>query len=169
MASVPEIAQAADVVRLRVRRRAELDPDAVCRALAEPSWLGQPVDEPEAPSAGRRYLTDLILPLPPDGRRLSLRKAALVDVGPFTPLPNGGCEIEIAWRSATLAPLFPVFAGQLVVAPDGLTLDGRYAPPGGAIGRAADRMLLHTAANGTARWFLGHLLDAVAGDGPSEV
>ncbi|NJD29892.1 MAG: hypothetical protein FIA92_16565 [Chloroflexi bacterium] len=169
MASVPETAQAADVVRLRVRRRAELDPAAVCRALAEPSWLGQPVDEAEAPSGGRRYLTDLVLPLPPDGRRLSLRKAALVDVGPFTSLPNGGCEIEIAWRSATLAPLFPVFAGQLVVARDGLTLDGRYAPPGGAIGRAADRMLLHTAANGTARWFLGHLLDAVSGDAPSEV
>lgn len=161
MAGVPESIEAADVVRLRVRRQAELDPTLVCSSLAAPTWLGETVDAAEPPPGARRYLTDLVLPLPPDGRVLSLRKAALVDIGPTTPLPDGGCEIQIAWRSATLAPLFPVFAGVLVVGRAGLSLEGHYAPPGGALGRAADRMLLHTAANGTARWLLGHLLEAV--------
>jgi hypothetical protein len=161
MASVPNLPTPSDLVSLRVRRRVALDPPAVCRALAEAPWLGQEVAAVDAPPGARRYLTDLVFPLPPDGRLLSLHKAALVDIGPSRPHPEGGCEIDIAWRSATLAPLFPVFAGRLEVDRGGLTLEGRYAPPGGALGRAADHMLLHTAASGTARWFLGHLLSAV--------
>lgn len=161
MTSVPVVLRTSDVVGLKVRRSAHLDPAAVCRALAAPAWLGQLLETTDIPSGARRHLTDLVLPLPPDGRVLSLRKATLVDLGPSTPLQDGGCEIEIAWRSATLAPLFPVFAGRLVVDRSGLTLEGRYAPPGGALGRAADRMLLHTAATGTARWFVGHVLEAV--------
>ncbi len=160
MTSVPRLVRPADVVSLRVRHRAELDPARVCHALASPTWLGEPVEATASPAGAQRYVTDLVLPLPPDGRVLSLRKAALVDLGPSAPRPDGGCEIHIAWRSATLAPLFPVFAGRLVVDPAGLTLEGHYAPPGGALGRAADRMLLHTAARGTARWLLGYLLEA---------
>jgi len=161
MPSVPSVPAPADVVRLRVRRLVALDPAAVCRALAEAPWLGQEVAATDAPPGARRYLTDLVFPLPPDGRLLSLRKAALVDIGPSSPRPEGGCEIDIAWRSATLAPLFPVFAGRLDVSSGGLILEGNYAPPGGALGRAADHMLLHTAASGTARWFLAHILSAV--------
>jgi hypothetical protein len=102
------------------------------------------------------YLTDLVLPLPPDGRLLSLRKAAYVDIGPIDERPDR-VEVAIAWRSASLAPLFPVFAGRLVARPAGLAIDGHYAPPGGRIGLAADRALLNVAARGTARWFLDHL------------
>lgn len=149
-----------EVVRLRVRRPGAIDPGRVCEALAEPGWLGEPVTEEGRQPGVRRFLTDLVLPLPPDGRLLSLRKAALVDVGRPKPGPDGGCTVEVAWRSATLAPLFPVFAGRLVARLDGLTLEGSYAPPGGALGRAADRMLLHTAASATARWFLAHVAES---------
>ena len=48
----------------------------------------------------------------------------------------------------------------------GLTIEGHYAPPGGVGGRTADRMLLHTAARGTARWFLGHLATQLRGVAP---
>jgi hypothetical protein len=163
MASVPGFVAPDDVVSLRVRRAVDVEPEAICRALLEPAWLGQIIAADDVSPGARRFLTDLLLPLPPDGRILSLRKAALVDVGPSIPVLEGGCSLEIAWRSATLAPLFPVFAGRLVVGRDALMLEGSYAPPGGALGRAADRMLLHTAARGTARWFLDHLLDEVRG------
>jgi len=44
-----------------------------------------------------------------------------------------------------------------------LRLEGWYAPPGGLIGRVADRVLLRIAARGTARWLLTALADAVRG------
>jgi hypothetical protein len=143
-----------------VRRTGRVHPAIVCGALADPEWLGQRIEAAAAPTGMRRFLTDLLLPLPPDGRTLALRKAAFVDLGPPQALPDGGCAIEIAWRSASLAPLFPVFAGRLVVEVSGIRLEGHYAPPGGALGRAADRVLLRVAANGTARWFLDHLVAA---------
>jgi len=159
MTSVLAVALQPDVVSLRVRRAGDVDPGIVCGALAAPEWLGQPTEPGEAPPGMRRFLTDLVLPL--DGRRLALRKAAFVDLGPPQPRPDGGCTVEVAWRSASLAPLFPVFAGRLVVGREGIRLEGQYAPPGGALGRAADRLLLHVAANGTARWFLDHLVSAI--------
>ncbi|HSL97226.1 MAG TPA: hypothetical protein VK831_01520 [Candidatus Deferrimicrobiaceae bacterium] len=159
MTSVPTVAVQPDVVTLAVRRAGRVDPAMVCGALAEAEWLGQPIDSGEAPPGMRRFLTDLVLPL--DGRWLALRKAAFVDLGPPRPRPEGGCVLEIAWRSASLAPLFPVFAGRLAVGSDGIRLEGHYAPPGGALGRAADRILLRVAANGTARWFLDHLVTEI--------
>jgi hypothetical protein len=160
MTGVPSSSLTSEPVSLRVHRAGSVDAARICRALAAPSWLGQELDESDAPAGMRRFLTDLVLPLPPDGRVLAFRKAAYVDLGRPAPLPNGGCSVEIAWRSSSLAPLFPVFAGRLIVAATGLIVEGRYAPPGGALGRAADRMLLHTAAKGTARWLLGHVADA---------
>lgn len=160
MTSVAIRAILSDVVTLRVRRTGRLHPSIVCAALADPEWLGQRIESAEAPIGMRRFLTDLVLPLPPDGRTLALRKAAFVDLGVPESLPDGGCTIEVAWRSASLAPLFPVFAGRLVIEAAGIRLEGHYAPPGGALGRAADRVLLRVAANGTARWFLDHLVAA---------
>ena len=57
----------------------------------------------------------------------------------------------VCWRAATAAPLFPVFSGRIVSEPGELRIEGIYAPPGGIMGRLADRVLLHTAANATAR------------------
>lgn len=148
-----------DVSSLHVVRPGRIDPAVVCRLLAEPDWFGEPVQAGDIPDGARRYLMDLVLPLPPDGRLLSLRKAALIDVGPALGFA-GECEVAVAWRSATLAPLFPVFAGRLLVQPAGLAIEGSYAPPGGAVGLAADRVLLNVAARGTARWLLDRIADA---------
>lgn len=153
--------QADDVATLRVHRAGPLDVRRLCPLLTDGDWLGQVVDVEGLPPDTTRYLTDLVLPLPPDGRLLSLHKAAFVDLGPVVVRSDGGCDMEIAWRSASLAPLFPVFAGHLSARATGLTIEGHYAPPGGIVGRTADRMLLHTAARGTARWFLGHLASAL--------
>ncbi len=146
-----------DVATLRVHRAGPLDVRRLCPLLSDGAWLGQAVDVEGLPPGTTRYLTDLVLPLPPDGRLLSLHKAAFVDLGPLVTRSDGGCDVEIAWRSASLAPLFPVFAGHLAARSSGLTVEGHYAPPGGIVGRTADRMLLPPAARGTARWFLGHL------------
>jgi hypothetical protein len=155
------IEHADDVATLRVHRAGALDVNRLCTLLADGGWLGQVVDVEGLPPGTTRYLTDLVLPLPPDGRLLSLRKAAFVDVGPIESAAEGGCDAQLAWRSASLAPLFPVFAGRLSARGSGLTIEGHYAPPGGILGRAADRMLLHTAARGTARWFLSNLATAL--------
>lgn len=145
-----------DVSSLHVVRPGRVDPAVACRLLAEPDWFGEPVHATDVPDGARRFLMDLVMPLPPDGRLLSFRKAALVDVGPALGIA-GECEVAVAWRSATLAPLFPVFAGRLIVQAAGLSIEGSYAPPGGAVGLAADRVLLNVAARGTARWLLDRI------------
>jgi len=110
----------------------------------------------------RRFATDLRLR--PDDRGLLaiFRKAAYVDLGASRRVSDG-LRVEVSWRSATLAPLFPVFSGWLTVGPRELRLDGYYAPPGGPIGLVADRALLHLAARGTARWLLRQLRQAAGG------
>jgi hypothetical protein len=117
-------------------------------------WLGPEV---EAPAGYRRYLGDLAYPLLTRPRTLLFRKAALVDIGPPARLPDGSVSASIAWRSATLAPLFPVFAGRLRIQASGLRLDGAYGPPFGDVGRLIDRAALHQVAVRTARWFLSEL------------
>jgi hypothetical protein len=159
-------APADEVATLRVHRAGSLDVARLRSLLERDDWLGQVVDQEGLAPGTTRYLTDLVLPLPPDGRLLSLRKAAFVDLGKPVAAGPDALDIEIAWRSASLAPLFPVFAGHVQARSSGLTIEGQYAPPGGIVGRAADRILLHTAARGTARWFLGRLAGELRGDHP---
>jgi len=109
----------------------------------------------------RRFATDLRLSPDDHGLLAPFRKAAYVDLG--TPQRVGdGLRIEISWRSASLAPLFPVFSGWLTIRPGALVLEGHYAPPGGAIGLLADRALLHLAARRTATSLLHQLRAAAA-------
>jgi hypothetical protein len=89
-------------------------------------------------------------------------KAAFLDLGGPRRIATGW-EVEVAWQAATAAPLFPVFSGWLTVGPEALRVDGIYAPPGGIIGRVADRMLLHLAANATAEWLLAEIDRAALG------
>ena len=144
-------------VRLAARASLTADPRRVVDLLngADGPWGGTPVTG--APGGLRRYLVDLQLPVG-DARHplTAFRKAALLDIGPAERLAQSWVA-EIGWRAARGQPLFPVFAGRLWVELDGLRIEGLYAPPGGLVGRAADRMLLHLAANGTARWLLAKL------------
>ncbi len=122
-------------------------------------WLGPALEEADAPIGMERHLTDLGLQIG-DRSGGMFRKAAFVDLGPGRRV-GGGYEMEIGWRAATLAPLFPVFSGRLAIADGELRLEGWYAPPGGFVGRFADNVLLQIAARATARWLLGALADAV--------
>ena len=146
---------------LIVRRRAESDADRLAWAVrAARAWLGPEVEP--APDRTHRHQADLRLRVSDRPSLVTFGKAAYVDLGPVEPL-GAGWQVEVSWRAATLAPLFPVFSGTIVARGDEMTLSGWYAPPGGVAGRAADRALLHIAAEGTARWLLGEIDRAAAG------
>jgi hypothetical protein len=151
----------AHLTHLRLVQPGQIDLQMAARLLADASsWLGTPV--PSTHSDLRRYLTDLSLPLRSHSPGIVFKKAAFVDVGVITS-SLGSCEVEIGWRSSSLAPLFPVFAGRLSLTPSGLSLDGYYAPPGGDLGAVLDRAFLNIAARGTARWLLERISGALRG------
>ncbi len=132
--------------------------DGVCLAMARATtWLGPTVGQ----SSGGfgRHVTDMRLRIGDQPARTTFRKAAFVDLGSMRRIGDG-YEVAISWRAASLAPLFPVFSGRLAVADGVLRLEGWYAPPGGALGLAADRALLKIAARGTGRWLLDELIRA---------
>ena len=145
---------------------ARVDPDRVAALLdADPPW--EELAPVPSPGPGlRRYATDLRLPLGRDVAPALFRKAALLDLGTPVRIADGW-RLEVGWQASSAAPLFPVFSGWLRVGPAELRIEGLYAPPGGVIGRVADRMLLHVAANGTAHWLLREInaaaLRSVAG------
>lgn len=145
---------------LRLRQRITPLPPSGCPplALVDPDWLGIPADPPHA--GIRRFLTDLSLPVREHAPSITFSKAAFVDLGPVR-AGRDGCEVEIGWRSASLAPLFPVFAGRLTVMKSELRLEGFYAPPGGDLGLVLDHAFLGIGARGTARWFLGQVARAL--------
>jgi len=145
---------------LVVRRSAAVDQARLAWAVrAARAWLGPQVNG--APRGMHRHETDLRLRVSDRPSLVTFRKAAFVDLGPVRPLEDGW-QVEVSWQASTLAPLFPVFSGTIVVHGPELTLSGWYAPPGGKLGRLADRALLHIAASGTAGWLLGELERAAA-------
>ena len=168
-------------VALHVSIPAQVDLRRVPTAFGDDAgrWLGEPIEDGpigEAATGGdgaargaasgdgglelRRYLCDLRLRVSPDGRAL-FRKSAIVALGRARRTADGWL-VPIEWRAATLAPLFPVFAGRLTIGPEHITVDGFYAPPFGVVGYVLDRAVLSTVAHGTARWFLGVVTDILA-------
>jgi hypothetical protein len=144
-------------------------PAAVSRARAaavlgveRSAWLAELVDHRSDEAGRARYLLDLELRVSDLAPAVSFRKAAFVDVGPLDAPISGPLVVEIAWRAAGLTPLFPVFAGRLSWHDGELQLDGLYAPPGGAVGAVADRLLLNVAARGTGRRLLERIARAMA-------
>ena len=124
-------------------------------------WANGMVERPSVAGL-RRYLVDLRLRLgAEDAAVTTFRKAAYLDLGPPR-RTDDGWELDISWRAANAAPLFPVFAGRLAIEGDAMKIEGIYAPPGGVVGRVADRVLLHVAANATARWLLDQIDRAAA-------
>lgn len=156
MTSVPS-----HVTPLRLVQHAAVDLAVAVPLLTEHAdgWLGIPV--PAVQPGSRRFLTDLSLPIRDHAPSLVFKKAAYVDLGDVRTTPDS-CEIEIAWQSSSLAPLFPVFSGHLILTRTELSLEGFYAPPGGEIGAVLDKAFLGIAARGTARWFLERTVEAVS-------
>jgi hypothetical protein len=148
------------VARLSARHPIELDLAAARQRLEAPDWLGTLVESPR--SDRRRYLTDLAFPISRGTRTLLFRKAAYVDLGAVRAATDG-YDLAIEWSSATLAPLFPVFAGVLAITRQELSLTGVYTPPLGAVGLVIDSALLHFVARRTANWFLERLAGELAG------
>jgi len=151
-----------EVTHLRLARPLVIDRERARQVLAGPDipWLGRRLDDPTITPGQLRFETDLRLPLRP-ADRVVVWKAAHVDVGPVEAAPDG-YACPISWRSATLAPLFPVFAGRLLLGSEELVLEGYYAPPGGEIPKSVDRALLNVAARGTARSLLAVIRDSLA-------
>ncbi len=134
------------------------------------TWLGEPT-EPRARAAAddstgrdasdmRRFVCDLRLRVSPEGRAL-FRKSAIVGLGTPRSTPAGWL-VPIEWQAASMAPLFPVFAGHLRIGPGRIAIDGFYAPPFGVAGYLLDRAVLSIVAHGTARWFLTQVVDALS-------
>jgi hypothetical protein len=149
-------------VGLVASQRLRSDPERVAAVVAGDGLPWDEVPHPDATEL-RRYEVDLRLRVGGEEAGLTtFRKAAFLDLG--TPSEVGGAwECPIGWRASGSAPLFPVFSGTLRIGAGELRIEGLYAPPGGIVGRAADRMLLHVAANATARWLLGELDRAASG------
>ena len=156
MTSVPS-----NVTPLRLVQPVAIDVARVLPLFGDQAmaWLGTPVEA--ARPGSHRYLTDLSLPIREHAPSLVFRKAAYVDLGEVRQTADG-CEVEIGWQSSSLAPLFPVFAGHLTLTPTEVRLEGFYAPPGGEIGAALDKVFMGIAARGTARWFLERTTEVVA-------
>jgi hypothetical protein len=161
-------ARAAGVARLtagvaaKVSRRQAL---AVLGPEGRGAWLGGAVEVGDATERDR-YLVDLELRVGEQTPRITFHKAAYVDIGPVRAHQHEPVEVQISWRAAGLAPLFPVFSGTLHWADGELALDGYYAPPGGGLGMVADRLLLNVAARGTARLLLEKIAAAMRGEAP---
>jgi hypothetical protein len=136
-------------VPLHVRRPGSIDLDRAILALSDLSWLGRETGGlPDHPHL-RQIATDLDLPILDGSSTGPVLKAAFIDLGPAQRVGDR-VLVEIAWRSASFAPLFPVFAGQLSISADDIVLDGRYAPPLGTLGLLLDQALLHLVARRTA-------------------
>ena len=153
---VASIGPEAATVPLRVVRAVDIDLRCVLDALDDPSWLGRPIQPALGHPERRRIATDLELPILDGSGKGSVHKSALIDLGPAQRF-DGSVLVEIGWRSASLAPLFPIFAGRLQVSATRLALDGRYAPPFGRLGLLIDEALLHLVARRTAQAFLARL------------
>jgi hypothetical protein len=159
VAKARSVTEFSNLARLDVNLAEAVDLGRVPLAFGSPDalWLGERVAD--GPDGMRRFSCDLELRVSPDARSL-FRKAAIVGLG--EPRREGETWIvPIEWFAATLAPLFPVFVGEVRLRSDRLDLQGTYVPPGGVIGYALDRALLGIAARGTGRWFLRKVASAL--------
>ena len=145
-------------IPLRASHSAHLDLVRARAALVDLDWLGP---EQAGAAVGTSSLRRVsiaadLLPIKDGSATAPIRKAALIDIGIPT-VVGDAVVVEVSWQSATLAPLFPVFAGRLHILEAGLYLDGRYVPPFGRIGLVIDEGLLGFIARRTAQAFLARL------------
>ena len=128
------------------------------------AWLGEEMPADEAGAI--HYLVDLELRVSEHAPRVAFRKAARLEVGALaTDVAGSTVRLPVSWRAASMAPLFPVFAGTLTWLDDELRLDGYYEPPGGNVGVVMDRLLLNVAAQATGRRLLERIAEVMRDGG----
>ncbi len=132
------------------------------------SWIGEEaVADAAAPAGMERYLIDLRMRVGEHARIVTFHKAAYLDLGTID-RRDDEVTVEISWRAAGLATLFPVFSGHLTWADGWLRVAGVYEPPGGGVGVIADRLLFNVAARGTARWLIERIARVMGGQPADE-
>ncbi len=92
----------------------------------------------------------------PQNRRV--QKQVRIEVGEVVRL-SSKTVLPMSWRATGLQPLFPVLEADIEVAALGpnrtqLSINARYEPPFGVLGRAIDRALMHRVAEATVKDFL---------------
>ncbi len=156
--------------RLDVTVPAPAAPDRALEVLGpgRAAWIGAEADTDAAPPPGmERFLIDLRMRSGEHARLITFHKAAYLDLGAVREV-DGAIRLEISWRAAGLALLFPVFSGELTWAHGALRVSGVYEPPGGGVGVVADRLLFNVAARGTARWLAERIARVMAGKAADE-
>ena len=139
--------------KLHAQLACEITPAQLATQLTSGnSWLG----EPTRLGGLIRYAVDLRLRVSDHPRLSTFHKAAIVEISDVESTDDH-LSANISWYAAPFALLFPVFSGQLSLQDGRLALNGYYAPPGGLLGRTADKILFYIAANGTARWLLAQI------------
>jgi len=104
----------------------------------------------------------------PPGWPHLLAKSVQIDRGPVR-VVDGRVLLAFSWSATSGGSLFPELDADLEAAPLGLgrtevTLRARYEPPGGALGRSMDQILLHRVAESTLRAFLTRICDQLNRD-----
>jgi len=79
-----------------------------------------------------------------------------------------GTVIDVQWQPADRSGWYPVMEGDVTLSALGgerthVEFNGSYAPPGGAPGRVADRLVLHHVAEHAVRLVLTRLVAELAG------
>jgi hypothetical protein len=131
--------------------------DTVRRLLMSTPETWLPALAERAGATGAAYLTDVgfgggVLRL---DHRVALRVGRGQVIGEAWVLP-------IVWEAVGGGGLFPSLEADIELAALGpdcthVSLSGRYRPPGGALGRIADRALFHRVAEATVRDFIDRL------------
>lgn len=112
------------------------------------AWL------PDVELAQEAYVTQLAIG--EEDHRVSRR--VIVSTGAMRPL-GYGVAMPVEWQAAEHPERYPTLSGSLRLEPAGpagtrLRLDAHYRPPGGKLGAAADRALLHRVAEASVRDFV---------------
>jgi len=138
-----------------------LPADRVERALrATPGhWL--PALAVDAASRGEGLLAEV--GIGPPGRRVGL--PVTVRLGDPIRFPSKTL-LPMTWEPVKEGSRFPTLDADIEVGPLGpertqLSINGRYQPPLGRLGRAVDRVLLHRVAEATVKDFLDRVAKAV--------
>lgn len=121
-------------------------------AAGADSWM--PALIQKANGHGMKLLSELGLDI---GKRQIKRQIEL-DIGKARRTP-GVTLVPIKWRAAADSSLFPALDGQIELAKLGLAttqlgISASYEPPFGAVGKIADRALMHRIAEVTVKDFL---------------